>query len=39
MYYLFKISHCKEMYTETLSEHLETLFHFRIGTQKTPICL
>ena len=37
MYQLFKTSHCKEMYTEILPEHLKkALFQFRIGTYKLP---
>ena len=36
MYQLFKISHCKEMYTETLPEHLNILFRFRMGTHRLP---
>ena len=37
MYQLFKTSHCKEMYTEILLEHLKkALFQFRIGTYKLP---
>ena len=34
---LFKYSHGKERYTETLPKHLKTIFQFIIGTYKLLI--